>query len=126
MDIHVFQLHQGKLQILDLRNVHQFFWNIWASAEDSIRSAETLDKKQIVKVFPRNALRQCLNVIDDLCVRICLNETQACFLKRDWQRKGRLHFYYTKMKIWAPSLQVIREILNVFDIQHMIELKLYI
>lgn len=83
-----------------------------------------LGQKQVVKVFPRYALRQHLKVILDLCLRTCLDEAQAGFLKWAQQWKGSINFCCTKMMIWALPLHVIREILNVIDTNHMTELEL--
>ncbi|XP_063129945.1 PRAME family member 18-like [Rattus norvegicus] len=40
---------KGKLQVLDLRNVHHTFWNIWADEEDGSCSSESLDDNPVVK-----------------------------------------------------------------------------
>ncbi|XP_063129950.1 PRAME family member 8-like isoform X2 [Rattus norvegicus] len=115
-----------KLQVLDLRNVHHSFWNIWTGEEDSSCSAENLEEKPVVKVFPKYALRdQCVKVIVELCIWSCLDEAQAYFLKWAQQRKASLHFCCTKMKIWRLPVHAIREIMNVFDPQHITELELH-
>lgn len=113
-----------KLQVLDLRNMHHAFWNIWTAAENHGCSSETLGKKQAMKVHPRYALRRRLKIIVDLSIRSCLDETQACFLNWAQERKGSLHFCCTKMKIWALPVRVIRQILYVFDPEHITELEL--
>ncbi|EDL84905.1 rCG64191 [Rattus norvegicus] len=115
-----------KLQVLDLRNVKHAFWNTWTGAEDCSCSAENLEEKQVVKVFPRYALRrQRVKVITELSIFSCLEEQQACFLKWAQERMGSLYFCCTKMKIWDLPVCVIREILNVFDPQHITELELH-
>lgn len=120
-----FTNRRTKLQVLDLRNAHQSFWNIWAGAEESSCSAENWEEKQVVKVLPRYALRrQRVKVIVELCIWSCLDETQAYFLKWAQQRKGFLHFCCTKLKIWAMPLDFIREILNVFHPENIEELEL--
>ncbi|XP_063129938.1 PRAME family member 18-like isoform X4 [Rattus norvegicus] len=45
-----FHPKRTKLQVLDLRNEHHNFWNIWTGAEDSSHSAENLEEKQVAKV----------------------------------------------------------------------------
>ncbi|XP_052054533.1 PRAME family member 18-like [Apodemus sylvaticus] len=45
-----FHSSRGKLQVLDLRNVHHAFWNIWAGTEDDSCSSEPLDEKPVVTV----------------------------------------------------------------------------
>lgn len=81
-------------------------------------------QRQVVKIFPRYALRQHLKVIVVLCLRTCFDEAQACFLKWAQQWKGSINFSCTNMMIWALPLHVIREILNVIDTHHMTELEL--
>nr|XP_038948490.1 PRAME family member 8-like [Rattus norvegicus] len=121
-----FHPRRTKLQVLDLRNVHHNFWNIWTGAEDSSHSAENLEEKQEAKFFPRYALRrQRVKVIVELSIFSCLEEERACFLKWAQERKGSLHFCCTKMTIWDLPVHVIREILNVFDPQHITEFELH-
>uniref|UniRef100_A0A8I5ZX05 Uncharacterized protein n=1 Tax=Rattus norvegicus TaxID=10116 RepID=A0A8I5ZX05_RAT len=115
---------KGKLQVLDLRNVHHTFWNIWADEEDGSCSSESLDENPVVKVLPQYALRHKLKVVTELCLRPRLDEAQACFLKWAQQRKGFLHFCCTKLKIWAMPMDFIREILNVFHPENIEELEL--
>ncbi|XP_038948839.1 PRAME family member 8-like isoform X1 [Rattus norvegicus] len=114
-----------KLQVLDLRNMHHYFWNIQAGEEDSSCSAENLKEKKVMKVFHRYALRKRVKVIVDLYICSCLKEEQTCLLKWAQQRKGSLHFCCTKMKVWNLPVCVIREILKVFDPQHITELELH-
>uniref|UniRef100_A0A8I6ACX9 PRAME like 36 like 1 n=1 Tax=Rattus norvegicus TaxID=10116 RepID=A0A8I6ACX9_RAT len=116
--------HRGKLQVLDLRNVHYTFWNIWADEEDGSCSSETLDDNPVVKVLPRYALRHKLKVVTELCLMPHLEKAQAYFLKWAQQRKGFLHFCCTKLKIWAMPMDFIREILNVFHPEHIEQLEL--
>ncbi|XP_052020291.1 PRAME family member 18-like [Apodemus sylvaticus] len=47
-----------KLQVLDLRDVHQDFWDVWAGRKDEVCSAKTGNEKQVAKHTPRYALRQ--------------------------------------------------------------------
>ncbi|XP_577327.1 PRAME family member 8-like isoform X1 [Rattus norvegicus] len=121
-----FHPRRTKLQVLDLRNVHHNFWNIWTGVEDSSHSAENLEEKQVAKFFPRYALRrQRVKVIVELSIFSCLEEERACFLTWAQERKGFLHFCCTKMTIWDLPVHVIREILNVFDPQHITEFELH-
>ncbi|XP_052055268.1 PRAME family member 20-like isoform X1 [Apodemus sylvaticus] len=121
-----FYPRRGKLQVLDMRNVHHAYWNVWDEADDSDCSAETLDKKQVVKVLPRYALRQHLKVIVDLTLTSCSCESKAFFLNWAQQRRRVLYFCCTKMKIWPLPFHNIRYILKVFDPEHIKELELNI
>ncbi|XP_063129937.1 PRAME family member 18-like isoform X4 [Rattus norvegicus] len=57
-----FHPRRTKLQVLDLRNAHHAFWNIWAGAEESSCSAENWEEKQVVKV-PDDSLGDSFNHI---------------------------------------------------------------
>ncbi|XP_021063771.1 PRAME family member 19-like [Mus pahari] len=46
-----------KLQVLDLRDVPQDFWDVWAGREDRVRSAETRSEKNVVELIQRKPLR---------------------------------------------------------------------
>ncbi|XP_076782581.1 PRAME family member 8-like [Arvicanthis niloticus] len=115
---------RGKVQVLDLRNVHHAFWNIWAGTEDGSCSSETFNEKPGLKVLPRYGLRRQVKVVADLCLRPRLDETQACFLKWAQQRKDSLYLCCTKMQIWAMPVNFIKEILTVFHPEHIEELEL--
>lgn len=65
---------RSKLQGLDLRDVHQDFWDVWAGGEDGVHSAETGSKKQVGEHIPRKILRQDLKVVTDLSLCFSLNE----------------------------------------------------
>ena len=116
---------RGKLQVLDLRNVHHAFWDIWAGAEDGSCSSEPLDEKPtVVKVLRRYARRRQLKVVADLCLSPHHDETQAYFLKWAQQRKDSLHLCCINMKIWAMPVDFVLEILNVFHPEHIEEFEL--
>ncbi|XP_021482401.1 PRAME family member 12-like [Meriones unguiculatus] len=119
-----FHPRRGKLQVLDLREKHHEFWSIWASAEDGDCSAETPDEQEVVKVLPRYALRQCLKVVADLCLRLPVDEEQSCFLQWAQQRKGSIQFCCPQMTIWAQPFHIIKEVLIVFHPEHIREFKL--
>ncbi|XP_055460317.1 PRAME family member 20-like, partial [Psammomys obesus] len=115
---------RGKLQVLDLRKKRHEFWNIWACVEDGDCSAETSDEQQVVKVLPRYALRQCLKVVADLCLRPRVDEEQTCFLQWAQQRKDSVQFCCMKMTIWIQPVHVIKEVLKVFHPEHIREFEL--
>ncbi|XP_076431715.1 preferentially expressed antigen in melanoma-like protein 7 [Peromyscus maniculatus bairdii] len=121
------EFHYGseKLQVLDLRNVHHEFLNIWTGREDGAWSAETVDERPVVKDLPRYALRRRhVKVITDLYLRFHLNEEQACFLQWVQQRKDFLKLHYMNIKIWTVPMCTVKEILNVFHPGHIEDLEL--
>ncbi|XP_076401773.1 PRAME family member 6-like [Peromyscus maniculatus bairdii] len=120
------EFHPGeKLQVLDLRNVHHEFWNIWTGREDGACSAETVDERPVVKDLPRYALRwRHLKVLPDLYLRLRLNEEQTCFLQWVQQRKDFLQLHCINMKIWTVPMCTVKEILSVFHPGHIEDLEL--
>ncbi|XP_060234829.1 PRAME family member 8-like [Meriones unguiculatus] len=119
-----FHPRRGKLQVLDLRKKHHEFWSIWTGEEDGDCSAETPDEQQVVKVLPRYALRRCLKVVADLCLRPRVDEEQTCFLQWVQQRKDSIQFCCPQMTIWAQPIHIIKEVLNVFHPEHIREFEL--
>jgi hypothetical protein len=92
-----------RLRVLDLRRVHQNFWDVWAGREDG--AAETRSEKKVAERIQRKPLRGLKVVID---LRLCypVNEHQACLLhwvqqKKDSLRKGSLWLCCPKMKIYC-------------------------
>ncbi|XP_028718883.1 PRAME family member 12-like [Peromyscus leucopus] len=121
------EFHPGKekLQVVDLRNVHHEFWNIWTGREDGACSAETVNERPVVKVLPRYALRRRhLKVVTDLYLRLRLNEEQTCFLQWLQQRKDFLQLHCINMKIWTVPMCTVKEILSVFHPGRIEELEL--
>ncbi|XP_052015618.1 PRAME family member 5-like [Apodemus sylvaticus] len=114
-----------KLQVLDLRDVHQDFWDVWAGRKDEVCSAKTGNEKQVAKHIPRYALRQRLKVVTDLSLGFCLQQHQTCLLQWAQQRKHSLRLCCLKMKICHFPVEIIREILNIFQPNYMEELEIY-
>ncbi|XP_021008307.1 PRAME family member 18-like [Mus caroli] len=46
-----------KLQVLELRDVHQHFCDVWAGREDEVHSAETRSEKKVEEGISRKPLR---------------------------------------------------------------------
>lgn len=108
---------------MDLRNMHQNFWDIWAGKEDGVHSAETGCEKQIAEHIPRKAPRQTLKVVTDL--RLCFSlEHQSCLLRGAHQRKGSLRLCCQKKKVCDFPVWIVREFLEVFKPCYINELEL--
>ena len=67
--------------MLELRDVHQHFWDVWAGREDEVHSADTGSEKQEAELISRKTLRQDLKVVTDL------NECQTYVLQ--WTQKKK-------------------------------------
>ncbi|KAL6030992.1 hypothetical protein STEG23_007060 [Scotinomys teguina] len=113
-----------KLQVLDLRNVHHDFWDVWSGAEGADHSAEAVSGKQAAKRQPRYALRQRLKVVTDLCLRFHLNEHQTYLLQWAQQRRSFIRLCCVKMRIWALPVYTVRKVLMVFRPDSIQELEL--
>ncbi|XP_055467403.1 PRAME family member 8-like [Psammomys obesus] len=113
-----------KLQVLDLRNVHHDFWDVWAGPEDGDCSAETVCEKQKGKRLPRYAVRRRLKVVTDLCLRFHLNEHQTYLLQWAQQRRRSIWLCCVKLQIWALPVYTVRKVLTVFQPDSVQELEL--
>ncbi|XP_052031544.1 PRAME family member 8-like [Apodemus sylvaticus] len=113
-----------KLQVLDLRDVHQDFWDVWTGRKDEVCSAKTGNEKQVAKHIPRYALRQRVKVVTDLSLCVRLQQHQTCLLQWAKQRKHSLRLCCLKMDICHFPVEIIREILNIFQPNYIEELKI--
>ncbi|XP_051043933.1 PRAME family member 12-like [Phodopus roborovskii] len=111
---------EWKLRVLDLRNVNQDFWDVWASREDWFCSTETESEEQ-----GGNKLRRDLKVVTDLSLRFHLTEHQTCLLQWAQQRKDSVQLCCMKMKICAFPVEIIKEILEIFPPEDIEELELF-
>ena len=103
---------------MDLRDVHQHFWDVWAGREDEVHSAETKSEKKVGERISRKPPRG-VKVVTDLRLGYPVIEHQACLLqwaqqRKDLLRKGSLWLCCPKIKINGLPLCIMREFLNVF------------
>nr|XP_021505922.1 PRAME family member 8-like [Meriones unguiculatus] len=115
-----------KLQVLDLRNVHHDFWDVWARTEDGDHSAEIACERQRRKRLHRYALRQHLKVVTDICLGFHLDEHQAYLLQWAQKRRGSLHLCCVKMQIWGLRMDTLGKFLSIFQPDSFEELELSI
>ncbi|XP_050998850.1 PRAME family member 12-like [Acomys russatus] len=115
-----------KLQVLELRKVHQNFWHVWAGREDGAGSAEKGSKKQVVKRLPRNSQRQPLKLVTDLSLCNQLEGHQKCLLQWAQKRKGSVQMCCLKMQICDSPAEMVREVLDIFKPHYIEELELLI
>ncbi|XP_036033271.1 PRAME family member 8-like [Onychomys torridus] len=113
------------LQVLDLRNVHQDFLNILTGIQERVHSTETGSEEQVGRALPRYALRWRLKVVTDLNFRFHLKEHQTCLLQWAQQRKGSVRLCCLKMTICALPVEIIREVLDIFQPHYIEELELF-
>ncbi|XP_060221231.1 PRAME family member 12-like [Meriones unguiculatus] len=114
-----------KLQVLDLRNIHQDFWDVWAGRENGAHSEDSGRKKQGVKSLYRHALKQPLKMVTDLSLCFHLQEHQTCLLQWAQQRRGSVQLCCVKMEISDFPVETIREVLDIFRPHYIEELEVF-
>ncbi|OBS70219.1 hypothetical protein A6R68_01240, partial [Neotoma lepida] len=114
-----------KLRVLDLRNVHQDFWDVWTGTQEGARSSEPGSEMQVGKSLPRYALRRRLKVVTDLSLRFHLKEHQTRLLQWAQQRKGSVRLCCLKMNICAFPVETVKEVLDIFPPDYIEELELF-
>ncbi|CAO2639295.1 PRAME family member 12 [Lemmus lemmus] len=115
---------EEKLQVLDLRQVHNDFWRIWMGREEGNCSAESVGEKRIVKILPRPVARRRLTVIADLNLWPYVREEVAYLLGWTQQRQGSsLQLCCTNLKIFPLPVRTLKRFFN-FQPQHIEELEL--
>ncbi|XP_052031772.1 oogenesin-1-like [Apodemus sylvaticus] len=104
----------GKLHVLDLRDVHQDFWDVWTGREEGIHSAEIGSEMRVAEQVPRKALRQDLKVLTDLSLCCSLNGYRTCLLQHAQQRKGSLC-----LRVFLESLSITHCSLSESDLKYL-------
>ncbi|XP_027290343.1 PRAME family member 12 isoform X3 [Cricetulus griseus] len=102
-----FHLRQSMLRVLDLRNVHNVFWDVWPGVE----GLQCLEGS----FLPRYAQRQLLMVVTDFDLRLNLDEHQAYLLQWAQQRQSSVRLCCLKMTICGTSLEMIRMVMKTFQ-----------
>ncbi|XP_040613362.1 PRAME family member 12-like [Mesocricetus auratus] len=108
-----------RLQVLDLRNMNQDFWDIWAG-RDWHCSTETENNTQVC-----NELRKDLKVLMDLSLRFYLKKPHRHLLQWAQQRKDCVQLYCIKMKICDSTMEIIKQFLDNFPPDNIEELEIY-
>uniref|UniRef100_A0A8C8W897 PRAME family member 12-like n=1 Tax=Peromyscus maniculatus bairdii TaxID=230844 RepID=A0A8C8W897_PERMB len=115
---------RSKLQVLDLRNVHNVFWDVCPGIEGVDCSKGTLSKEQAENGLPRYYLRRFLKLVTDFELRDHLDEQQTFLLQWAQQRKGSIHLCCMKMSIFATSMHIFIMVLDTFQPYYIEELEL--
>uniref|UniRef100_A0A8C6GGE5 PRAME like 17 n=1 Tax=Mus spicilegus TaxID=10103 RepID=A0A8C6GGE5_MUSSI len=111
-----------KLQVLDLRFLHQDFWT---GKQNAICPADILIKKQVPEGLPNYPLRQCLQVVTNLALVSSLNKHQICLLQWAQQKKDSLQLCCLKMTIYNLPPEVISEVLDTFQPTYIVDLEIH-
>ncbi|XP_005414966.1 PREDICTED: PRAME family member 12-like [Chinchilla lanigera] len=114
-----------KLQVLDMRDVHQHFWRVWAENKSEACSSEAMKRRHTEKTGPRIATRQPLRVILDLWISedpLGPPPHQPFLLKWVQERKGSVQLDCTKLWITStcfPKIMSVLEMLNLDSVQQV-------
>ncbi|CAO2627637.1 PRAME family member 12 [Lemmus lemmus] len=117
-------LRTSKLRVLDLRNEHNCFWDVWAGLEGLDCSKGMLSKEQRGKGLHSYALRQPLKVVTDFDLKAELDEQQAYLLQWAQQQKRSVKLFCMKMTICATPVELIKTVLKTFPPDSVEELEL--
>ncbi|XP_076419726.1 PRAME family member 5-like [Peromyscus maniculatus bairdii] len=113
-----------KLQVLDLRNVHHDFLDVWTRTQEEAHSTETGSEKQVGRDLPRYALGPRLKVVTDFSFSFQLKEHQTCLLQWAQQRKGSVRLCCLRMTICDLPVEIIKKVLDIFHPYYIEELEL--
>lgn len=102
--------------MLDLRNVHQDFWDVQTGSTDGSCTPQVRSQKQTREDHPKCGVRQPLMVLVDvdLCGE-CLKESDKYLLKWARLRKGPVQLCCREMKIRGSHVYIVMEILKILD-----------
>uniref|UniRef100_A0A8C6R957 PRAME like 13 n=1 Tax=Nannospalax galili TaxID=1026970 RepID=A0A8C6R957_NANGA len=114
-----------KLQVLDLWNLHQNFWNVWAGGRAEVCFPQTKSKKKTQGNCSRTGAWQPLEVIVDLCLKQRALDAFLAYLFL-WveERKGLLQLGCKKLKISAGAIQNIQKVLEMLNLDYMQEVEI--
>lgn len=110
--------------MLDLRNVHHDFWDVWAGGGSRDHSIKTMLETEAVKGHSRNTLRRRLTVVCDLSFKPSLNEHQTLWLEWAEKRKGSLQLCCEKMEVGALEVFKAKKVLRFSQPEFIRELEL--
>nr|XP_023421556.1 PRAME family member 27-like [Cavia porcellus] len=106
-----------KLQVLDMRDVHQDFWKVWAENQLEVRSSEVRRKTKTEKTLPRVAKKQPLKVMLDLWLSdIGMNPFAFHLLEWAQKREDLVQLECTRLRITSNCLQKITQLLESLNL----------
>ncbi|XP_013365570.1 PREDICTED: PRAME family member 9/15-like [Chinchilla lanigera] len=112
-----------KLQVLDMRAVHQNFWTVCAENKLQACSSETMKRRKTRKSLPRVAKKQPLKVIVDLWImNEWLDPVDSYLLKWVQEMENRVHLQCPKMCITGLCTERVTKILkklNLYSVREM-------
>ncbi|XP_013378546.1 PREDICTED: PRAME family member 20-like [Chinchilla lanigera] len=111
-----------KLQVLDMRVMHQNFWRTWAENKLQVSSSEAMDRRKTETSVARVAKSQPLKVIVDLCVsHAWLPPVQSYLLKWVQERADRVQLECKKLCIAGLCTEWVTEFLAMLHLDSVRE-----
>ncbi|CAH7488176.1 Pramef6 [Phodopus roborovskii] len=104
-----------KLEVLDFRDAHHNFWNVWAGTEDGVCSPDVVVETQPVVHHPERQGKEVVTVMMNLSLHsrhLC--EYLECFHCWAQQRKDVLQVICEKLEFGARPVYNPLELLEVF------------
>ncbi|XP_013359587.1 PREDICTED: PRAME family member 9/15-like [Chinchilla lanigera] len=115
-----------KLKVLDMRNVHQNFWRVWAENKLDTCFSEAMKRRRIEMSVPRQGKTQPLQVIVDLWIgQECLCPVRSGFFKWVQEREDLLQLDCKKLCITAKCFQAVTESLEMLNLGSVQELDVH-
>ncbi|XP_013359590.1 PREDICTED: PRAME family member 12-like [Chinchilla lanigera] len=112
-----------KLQVLDMRAVHQNVWTVCAENMLQGYSSEAMKRIKTRKSLPRVAEKQPLKVIVDLCImNEWLDPVVSYLLNWAQEMENRVHLECPKLCITGLCIEQVTEVLrklNLYSVQEM-------
>ncbi|XP_008821930.2 PRAME family member 12-like [Nannospalax galili] len=121
---HKEQPRRWKLQVLDLRNTHHNFWNIWAGTNGGCSPQVRSKTQRMGDQAVSGGKKQPLKVLVDLCFKCPdLDEYQEYFLQWAERRKYLLQLCCQKLQIWGKPVYCVLRLLESFEPCYIQELE---
>ncbi|XP_013365572.1 PREDICTED: PRAME family member 23-like [Chinchilla lanigera] len=111
-----------KLQVLDMRDVHQHFWRVWAENKSEACSSDTKKRRKTERSVPRAAKGQTLKVIVDPWINHGWLEPLQIYLFQ-WvqERKDLVQLEYKKLHVRGMCTEWLTEFLEVLNLDSVQE-----
>lgn len=113
-----------KLQVVELRDIHRDFWNVWFGRPDSPICLKAKHQRLVLQHDPRPHARKTLKVSIELYLK---DETLDKFLSHLFlwveERKGLLHVVCERLRILAMPIRNVSKVLNFVELDSIREVE---
>ncbi|XP_058516765.1 PRAME family member 7-like [Ochotona princeps] len=113
-----------KLQVVELRDIHHEFWNVWSGGPDYPSCPKATHQRLVLQHGPRPRARKTLKVSIELYLK---DETLDKFLSHLFlwveERKGLLHVVCERLRILAMPIRNVNKVLNFVELDSIREVE---